>query len=99
GPEKDTKPAAAGAWRGVAGAWWWFLPHPEIPGGAGVFARAPDLVQMGELRDLAIGRDAAGAALLCRGGPVPHRPQCARRAQLGRDPLVGRLHRAGLAAL
>src|SRR5690606_38730963 len=48
-PAQDAEPAATGAWRGVAGAWGWILPHPEIPRGAGLPARASHLVQMGEL--------------------------------------------------
>src|SRR5688572_26817605 len=82
GAAQDAEPAAAGAWRGVAGAWRWFLSHPEVPGGAGIPARAPDLVQVGELRDLALGLLPADHRLLCRGRSLPHRPACARYSEL-----------------
>src|SRR5690606_30635457 len=96
---QDPESASARSWRRVAGAWGWFLSHQQICGGARILAGASDLVQVGELLDLALGRDAAGADLLCRRGYLSCRSQCARYSKLGRDPSVHRLDRIGLGAL
>ena len=63
--EEGAAPAAGRLRRGVAGARRRLLPHPEVPGGAGADARAPGLVQVGELRDLALGvRDARASSIM-----------------------------------
>ena len=75
----------AGAYRrGMAGPRRRLLPHPEISGGAGRDARAPDLVQMGILRHLAVRLRDAVRRLLRRRRPLPDRPQRARRLAAGR---------------
>ena len=79
-------------WRGVAGAWRRLLPYPEVPGGAGTDARAPDLVQMGKLCDLAIGLPDAGNRLLRRRGPLPD-----RHPRHGAQPVAGDRHLGRLA--
>src|SRR6185295_3010668 len=58
-PAPAARPARRRVRRGMAGAWRWLLPHPEVSGGAGRDARTPYLVQMGIVRDLDVGlRDA-----------------------------------------
>src|SRR3954452_12964378 len=62
-------PGQAGKGRGLAGAWWGLLQYPEVFGRAGVHAGAPDMVQMGSVRDLDLRLRAAGVDVL----PEPDR--------------------------
>ncbi len=74
GLTKARDPARGRLGRGMAGPRWRLLPHPEIHGGAGAYARAPDLVQMGKLHDLAFRLRHAVPGLLHGGQPVSGRP-------------------------
>jgi hypothetical protein len=75
------------------------LPHPEVPRGARRDAGAPDLVQVGELRDMGFRGRASGGGLLGGGGAVPDRAGEGRSGGLAGDPDLGRLARGGLGGL
>src|SRR6056297_1595887 len=92
-------PAARRAWRGVAGAWRRILSYPQVPGGTRGHARASDLVQMGELRHVAVGRGAVDDRLLGGGRIVPHRPEQGRSGAVAGDRDLRAVADRGLAGL
>src|SRR6056297_3178414 len=57
----------------MAGAWRRVLPYPQIPRGPGAYAGPPDLVQMGELLDMALRGGALDGGLLGGGRDLPYR--------------------------